>query len=362
MNKAHFILGDGVYPYVTGGMEIFNYYLIKRLSKHFLISYSSYKKLDITNTNFHKCLKIKPVKIFFPIQIFIHLLFHRDIKTVVVSYSASSWIIWLIYYITFKILKQNYIVVIHYGKKPETNHKYVYRNFFKSAKKVVSVSYDIKNNYDKLFNIDSTVIFPLVPFEHCTITKKDLRLKYNIPINRTVICMIGSIKDMKNPDTILKCLQKFHLSELQQFNPHVVYAGDGNMVSMLKNFANTYHLENRVTFLGVVPKEHINEIYKLSDIYLIASDFEGTSVSLLEAMFNKIPIIASRVPGIIHTITEGIECLMFQVHNHNELKKCVLDLMNSPDLAYKIAAQAYNHYKYDYNYDCILEKYTKLLS
>ena len=362
MNKIHFVLGGGVYPFVTGGMEIFNYYLIKHLSECFDISYSSYKRLNIPSAHFVRCYKIKPTKILFPLQLFVYLLRNRDIKTIILSYSAASWIVWYLYYTIFKLLHQDYIVVIHYGKEVPTDHRNVYGKFFQSAKKVVSVSDDIKKNYDREFNINSTVILPLVPFECCNMTKYELRKKYGIPLERNVICMIGSVKEMKNPDTVLRSLLDFTEDEIHGFNPHIVYAGNGVMLPVLKQFVKENQIEDRVTFLGIVPKENVNEIYKMSDIYLIASDFEGTSVSLLEAMFSKMPIITSRAPGIIDTIKEGTECLMFKIKSHEELKDCIKKLLSDKFFADQLAGHAHNHFKCDYSYDDVIKKYTQLLS
>ena len=47
----------------------------------------------------------------------------------------------------------------------------------------------------------------------------------------------------------------------------------------------------------------IPDYYKTADFYIISSDYEGTSLSLLEAMFNKLAIIASDAPGINRMLT-----------------------------------------------------------
>ena len=39
--------------------------------------------------------------------------------------------------------------------------------------------------------------------------------------------MVGSLKEMKNPDTLLQSLLLFNNIELKQYNPYIVYAGDG---------------------------------------------------------------------------------------------------------------------------------------
>ena len=160
MKKIHFVLGDGTYPDHIGGMEIFNYYLIKELQKDYAISYSAYKRLNFPGPLLHRCLKVKPTKVSFPVQLFFYLLFHPG-RTLIFSYSAAHWLVWYLYTLVARILRLDYIVVIHYGKEPPATHQKVYQNFFQQAKHVVAVSENIKKEYDGQFHINCTTVFPL---------------------------------------------------------------------------------------------------------------------------------------------------------------------------------------------------------
>lgn len=361
MNKIHFVLRKGIYPYRTGGMEIFNYYLIKNLSEFYDISYSSYKPLNFNSGHFHKLMNLRPSLIFEPLQILFFLITHKRIRTVVYSFSLDHWVAWLLYTVIHKITNINYIAVIHYGKNPITAHKNIYRNFFSSAKKVIAVSKDIKEKYDALYGINCDICYPLVPFQESNKSKETLRSEYNIPQNASVICMVGSLKGMKNPDTLLQSLLLFNNTELKQYNPYIVYAGDGQKRPELQQFASDHNLLDRVKFLGNVPKERVNEIFKLSDIYVISSDFEGTSVSLLEAMFHKIPIIASDVQGIKDTVTRDKECLMFSARNPHELKYMICKYLSDDKLQNDMTEKAFYKYNKIYNYSNIISLYKNIL-
>ncbi|WP_229510482.1 glycosyltransferase family 4 protein [Phocaeicola vulgatus] len=361
MNKLLFVLGDSTYPYRVGGMEIFNHYIIQHLKKTFKVSYLARHTLPIIGIQKYKCYKLHPTKYLFPLQLFFCLLFHPQIKKVLISYSAAHAVVWRLYTLVCKILKRKYYVVIHYGDLPPESDYKTYSEFFLNASAVVAVSNDIKRNYDKKFGIDCQVIFPLVPFNEATSSKKDLRVEYNIPSNANVVCMVGTLKGMKNPDTIIEALHSFSEEELKQYAPHIVYAGGGPSMESLKTKVAAYGLSDYVTFLGNVPKEKVNQVYKLADIYLIASDFEGTSVSLLEAMFNNMPIIASRVPGIVNTVLEE-ECLMFSVKDAIQLKDCLLKYIQHPELAKNLSSKAFNHYMNEYNYEDVVKAYQSILN
>lgn len=361
MKKIHFVLRHGVYPFYVGGMEIFNYYLIQNLLLHYEVSYSAYESLQFAGCKRHKLKKLRPSSIFEPFQLFFFLLAHRDIKTVVYSFSQDRWFAWALYALFQKILQINYIAVIHFGKNPSCNHKRSIRFFFKNAKKVIAVSKDIKNKYEALYKIRCDVCYPLVPFTKSDRNKEYLRAEYGIPQKANVICMVGSIKQMKNPDTVIKAISLMSESELSAYNPYVVFAGSGPMLETLKQMAQELGIAQRVKFLGFIPKETVNEIFELSDIYVICSDFEGTSVSLLEAMSHKIPIIATNVQGINDTVQKDVDCLMFDLNDTKTLKTHICTLLSNEHLKSKLTSNAYQHYSEKYNYSNIIDYYKNVL-
>lgn len=355
-----FVLGEGIYPYKCGGMEIFNFYLAKQIRNKYKLNCLSYKPFSFTNVNWYRLYSIKPRKIFDSVQFFFHCLIHPTHKTVMLTYGGKHWISVFIDTLVIKCFHLKSIAVIHYGKAVKLDSPIVDKHFFKAQFCVVAVSEDIKKNYDKAFDINCRVIPPLVPFERVKSSKNELRNKYGIPINSNVICMIGTIKQMKNPDTLIKGLAKMTSFELELYSPYAIYAGNGPMIDSLRALAKELGIENRVKFLGNVPKEVVGEVYKLSDIYLIASDFEGTSVSLLEAMYNKMPIITSRVPGIIDMVRENTDAIMYEVKNEVQLKNRIVQLIQDPQLRIKLQESAYRQYENKYNYASMLSQYIEL--
>ena len=359
-DKTLFVIGKGVYPHVVGGMEIFNYYLIRNISHKAEIACLATNKYDFDNIEHIRSFNLRPAKLLFPLQVFFCLLTHKFAR-IVYSYSSAHWFIWWSLAKMACLFKIPYIVVLHYGKKPPVDNIWAYRYFFASAEHVIAVSDDIKRNFDSQYGISCDVIPPLVPFEEANAGKDELRNKYHLPTDAAVICMVGSIKPMKNPDTLLDAVAKMDAVELSRLNPHIVYAGTGNMVAQLKQKAMEYDIDERVHFLGFVPKKDVNEVMKLSDIYVIASDFEGTSVSLLEAMYNGKMIIASDAPGIKDTINKG-ECLMFPTKDAVALKKAIVNMLDDHGLQKQLAANARLRYQKSYNYNNVISDYLTMLN
>ena len=150
--------------------------------------------------------------------------------------------------------------------------------------------------------------------------------------------------------------------EVEQYNVHIVYVGGGFMFEDFKSRTRQSRFADRIHLLGIIHKENVKEIFKLTDIYVIASDFEGTSISLLEAMYNSLPVIASKASGITRIVTENKDALMFTTKNAEELKKNLLRICDDNDLKKAISLAAKETYEKNYSYENMINEYIKILN
>ncbi|BDW10429.1 glycosyl transferase family 1 [Polynucleobacter sp. SHI8] len=65
-----------------------------------------------------------------------------------------------------------------------------------------------------------------------------------------------------------------------------------------------FHLEDRVTVLGVVTNEDLENLYAKADIFVLASLFEGYGMVYAEAMAHGLPIIATTGGAIPDTVPQ----------------------------------------------------------
>lgn len=359
--KVLFAMGGEVYPHITGGMEIFNYNLIRELKSHLDIFYTSTEPLDYPGVHHLKVSKIRPQKFFAPAQVLYYLLRHRDIRSLVLSYSEASWILWYLYGLVVKLTGVKCTIVIHYGKPEVGSHKEAVGKLFKCADTVIAVSRDIKVNYDRAFGIDCRVVYPAIRFSESTASREDILRGWNIPSGAFVVSMIGSLKTMKNPDTLLECLHSFSADELERINPYVVFAGGGHMRQSLEEAASAYGLSDRVRFLGVVPQERVCEVLAASDCYVSASDFEGTSVSLMEAMACRVPVVVADVPGLNDMIEDGVSGLYFTRRDALSLGKAISRYAGDRTCASQMSSCAYSRYLEKYAVSRVIDEYLSIL-
>lgn len=104
---------------------------------------------------------------------------------------------------------------------------------------------------------------------------------------RINILMVGRLQHPKQPCRAVEILS------LLPNNFRLVVAGDGEGLSEMTGLVSKYGLESRVSFLGALKHENLPSVYLKSDIYLSVSDYEGMSISLLEALQMGLPVVTT---------------------------------------------------------------------
>ncbi len=83
----------------------------------------------------------------------------------------------------------------------------------------------------------------------------------------------------------------------------LVYVGDGPQRGAMERLAEDLGVEDRVRFVGV--RTDVADLLHAADVFMLSSLSEGISVTLLEAMAAKLPIVATDVGGNAEVIEHG---------------------------------------------------------
>jgi len=108
--------------------------------------------------------------------------------------------------------------------------------------------------------------------------------------------------------------------------------GDGELRHTYQQYANGHLKTDDFDFLGTVDTHTLVKEYNNADCLVLPSvdRSEAFGLVLIEAMSCGTPVIASRLPGVRSIIDEGVDGLLFQAGNVNDLcHKLVRLLMSS---------------------------------
>jgi glycosyltransferase involved in cell wall biosynthesis len=129
----------------------------------------------------------------------------------------------------------------------------------------------------------------------------------------------GQVRELKETDTlqILSCRKFEPVYDVQTlikaarllcdhgFNFHLTLVGSGSLEDNLRALTHSQHLADHVTFTGALGDEQLFNAYRRSDIYVSTALSDTTSVSLLEAMSQKLYPIVTDIPGNREWLTSG---------------------------------------------------------
>ncbi len=103
---------------------------------------------------------------------------------------------------------------------------------------------------------------------------------------------------------------------LENLNIKLYIIGDGPEKNNLLNKIKELKIEDKVIFMG--EQKHINDILKRADLFIFTSRSESLPNSLVEAMANKLPIVAYNVGGISEIIENGFNGYLIDFGKQNE--------------------------------------------
>jgi glycosyltransferase involved in cell wall biosynthesis len=102
-------------------------------------------------------------------------------------------------------------------------------------------------------------------------------------------------------------------------------------------------LAERVRFLGNVPHAQIPLLIRSSEVFVLNSEYEGLSHTLIEVQSLGTPIVASNVCGNPEVVTHGETGFLVDPRNSYELADALSKLLSSNDLRARFRAAGLAH-------------------
>lgn len=189
------------------------------------------------------------------------------------------------------------ISVIHFGKE-ELYRQYASMDSY--VDQYIGVSKDIIEGLHKCGVQKDKLDHMTCPVKCDEILKRTYTLKEEKPIRLGFAGRVNA--KQKRMDLVPVLVNK--LQELG-VNYYFEIAGEGDYAQRLRDFAAGSKLEQRVRLVGRLDRKAVEEFWKDKDICLSLSDYEGRSISIMEAMANGAVPIVTETSGVHEDITDG---------------------------------------------------------
>lgn len=163
---------------------------------------------------------------------------------------------------------------------------------------IFCVSNKIKRIFEEEFHVlKEKLIYKETPVKY-TEFKKQYTLNPEKPLKIGFAARIS--KFQKRADLLLKVVKEL---EARKICSVVEIAGNGNYFD---KFANEIEGFRNVKLLGCISRDAIADFWKEKDVFLSVSDFEGTSISMLEAMSWGVVPVVTKVSGVDEFVENGM--------------------------------------------------------
>ena len=179
--------------------------------------------------------------------------------------------------------------------------------------------------------------------------------RLGVPADRFVVGLVARLAAIKNHDMLVEAVRLLHADKQ---GVHLVLAGDGERREALEKQVEGAGLAECVTMLGEVAVTP--ETYAAFDVFVLPSDTEGTSISLLEALSCAVPAIASRVGGNVHLLQDGMIGRLVPPRDAAALADAIREVMTcTPCERERIGARARVHVKSHFSIAAAAHEYVR---
>ncbi|MPZ50397.1 MAG: glycosyltransferase [Dehalococcoidia bacterium] len=120
-----------------------------------------------------------------------------------------------------------------------------------------------------------------------------------------IILFVGRLEPLKGIDILINAAATL---ESDVDCSVLIVGGDESsrvQVDRLRGIARSRGIEDRVAFVGAVDHDKLPLYYNAADICVVPSHYESFGLVAVEAMASGVPVVASRVGGLMGTIKDG---------------------------------------------------------
>jgi len=165
--------------------------------------------------------------------------------------------------------------------------------------------------------------------------------------DRKMILFVGQFSKVKGGDIVLiafrKLLELDNTLKLVFVGPDIGMASTDGPNTHFNEFRDALFAEAQrpcISYLGQVPRSDVFELRRKAMLTIVASRWENQPNTVLEAMIQGCPVVATDVGGISEIIENGVTGLLARRDNVDDLCQKVMSLINDPARARQLGENA----------------------
>ena len=149
-------------------------------------------------------------------------------------------------------------------------------------------------------------------------------------------------------------IQAVDLLKKQGIRFHLTFVGEGPELVRNQKLAEALQLSDDVQFLG--SRLDVDKILSCHDIFVLISKWEGLPISILEAMQQGMPVIATNVGGVCEEVSAGETGFLIPPGDLEGLVDCLRELHDNTNLRVKMGISSRERFAQLFTLEAMLVK------
>lgn len=204
-------------------------------------------------------------------------------------------------------------------------HFWKFKKAAETADKIIAISEQTKRDIIDYLKVPEEKIEVIYQGCHQTFKEQQTedfiqKTKEKFSLPERFILNVGTIEERKNLLNIVKAIDKTEI-------PLVVVGRKTKYFSKIEQYIKKNKLEKQIYFLKGVSMDELAIIYKLTDIFVYPSRFEGFGIPIIEALFSKTVVITSNTSCLPEA--GGKDSVYIDPENYLDLKAKIEFLWDS---------------------------------
>jgi len=195
----------------------------------------------------------------------------------------------------------------YFGPRKTALFRWLERLTARLTDRLITISPALRDELAQTYRIapaEKFVVVPLgldlEPYVSAPRRTGAFRTEWGIPPDAPLVGIVGRLVPIKNHALFLQAARR-----VREQVPGARFAivGDGELRAALEAQADAPGLAGAVTFTGFL--RDLRPVYSDLDLLVIASDNEGTPVSIIEALAAGVPVVSTAVGGVPDLLEGG---------------------------------------------------------
>ena len=383
-NNKKILIATGIYPPDIGGPATILKALISSLEKNnFAVKLITYSDVSKSADDGDKIFRINRKNFLNQFLYFFKML--KLAKWAEVIYVTDTYSVGYFAYLIKKLLGRKYLVrfvgdsawetAVGSGWTTDYIADFQVREYGDKIEKLKKRRQKILINADLIIAVSN---FIALIAEQIGVSKKKIRIIYNSvdfiasEINESeaqkiknslgsdtkIIATACRLTPWKGVDGLIKIMPKLKA----KIGPVVLLVlGDGPALEDLQQLAKELKVANEVKFLGRVQHKNVANYFKAADLFVLNTNYEAMSHTLLEVMRVKTPIIATFSGGNPEVIDNNANGLLVEYNNLDQLSAAAVKILSDKNLADNFTQKAADKLKI-FNWNKTISETVKVLN